>query len=317
LGQKSRYNSIKEEEEQLQRLIKSLYDYDVEHLNILVSNGNISDAKSLYSLIAIDKIVEDNPSSQEIFKTHNSITKKIQEAILDISNATRFNLSNDSRINYLGNMIQDKLLRIYEYSGQLLALSFPEILEQKDMELEQKRLLHLLSIELSTLKSNLVKNKILTKPNNYQALKEQATVVVDGLKRILDSVKSTDGNSKRDIERFSQKVERSIDSQDELYIVFIFTYKSTIDELKANTQDKLQRLIFGFFLIVLLSFYIFIGFYQSIIGNLRKLQRASEMIAKGKTDIYIDVQKKDEIGDAILAFNMMSDRLTENISFLD
>jgi len=76
-------------------------------------------------------------------------------------------------------------------------------------------------------------------------------------------------------------------------------------------------LTLGFLAIVLISLYIFIAFYQSITSNLKKLQKASELISQGKMDIHLEVQKKDEIGDALIAFNTMSDKLSQNISFLD
>jgi len=50
--------------------------------------------------------------------------------------------------------------------------------------------------------------------------------------------------------------------------------------------------------IILVSLYIFIAFYLSITGNLKKLQKASEMISAGKMDIHLKVRKRDEIGDA-------------------
>jgi PAS domain S-box-containing protein/diguanylate cyclase (GGDEF)-like protein len=41
------------------------------------------------------------------------------------------------------------------------------------------------------------------------------------------------------------------------------------------------------------------------------------MIAEGKTNIKLKVDKNDEIGDALLAFNIMSEKLSENIAFLN
>ncbi len=317
-GEKNKKDNIKEEEELLELKIDSLYEYDAKHLNMLSSNQNFAKALSQYELIKIDKITEDS-SSQEIFQAHNDIVKLFQNAIFDISNTTQFAISKDLRINYLADMLQDKLLRIYEHSGQLLALS-STVLKQKSMIQEQKKVLYSLSTELSSLKSNLVDNKILTKLSNYQALQNQTTEVADRLKKILSVIDNNiilNQNLNYNIKKFSQKVEEAMYAQEELYNMFAYTYKDTIKELQADAKKELWYLSLGFLFIILISLYIFIAFYQSITGNLKKLQKASEMIAQGKTDIHLDVQKKDEIGDALLAFNTMSDNLRENISFLD
>jgi len=317
-GEKDKKDDIKDEEELLELKIDSLYEYDTKHLNILGSNQNFAKALSQYELIKIDKITEDS-SSQEIFQAHNDIVKLLQDAIFDISNATQFAISKDLRINYLADMLQDKLLRIYEHSGQLLALS-STVLKQKSMIQEQKKVLYSLSTELSSLKSNLVDNKILTKLSNYQALQNQTTEVADRLKKILSVIDNDiilNENLNYNIKKFSKKVEEAMYAQEELYNMFAYTYKDTIKELQTKAKRELLYLSLGFLFIILISLYIFIAFYQSITGNLKKLQKASELIAKGKTDIHLDVQKKDEIGDALLAFNTMSDNLRQNISFLD
>jgi PAS domain S-box-containing protein len=315
---KTKKENIKDEEELLELKIDSMYEYDAKHLNILGSNQNFAKALSQYELIKIDKITKDS-SNEEIFKAHNNIVKLFQEAIFDISNITQFSISKDLRINYLADMLQDKLLSIYEHSGQLLALS-STVFKQNIMIQEQKKVIYSLSTELSSLKSYLVDNEILTQLSNYQALQNQTTEVADRLQKILSVVDNDiilNQNLNYNIKKFSQKVEEAMYAQEELYNMFAYTYKDTIKELQSDAKRELWYLSLGFLAIILLALYIFIAFYQSITGNLKKLQTASEMIAKGKTDIHLEVNKKDEIGDALLAFNTMSDNLGKNISFLD
>jgi len=317
-GEKDKIKQIKDEEELLGLKIDSLYEYDSKHLNILSSNQNFAKALSLYELVKIDRISSDS-SSQEIFQKHNDIVKLLQNTIFDISNLTQFNISKDLRINYLADMLQDKLLRIYEHSGQLLALS-STVLKQNNMIQEQKKVLYSLSTELSGLKSKLVDNKILTKLSNYQALQNQTTEVADRLKNILSVIDNDiilNQNLNYNIKKFVEKIEKAMYAQEELYNMFAYTYEYTTKELQAKAKKQLWRLTLGFLAIVLISLYIFIAFYQSITSNLKKLQKASELISQGKMDIHLEVQKKDEIGDALIAFNTMSDKLSQNISFLD
>ncbi len=317
-GNRDKKDDILDDEDLLDLKIKSLYDYDTSQLNILSSNQNFAKALSEYELIKFHKITKDS-NTEDIFKAHNHIITLLQDAIFDISNITKFSLSKDLRINYLADMLQDKLLGIYEHSGQLQSLS-TTVLTQKSMIQEQKKILYSLSTELASLKSDLVDNKILTKLNNYQAIQNQTTEVADRLKKILTVIDNgiiLNQNLSYDVHAFSKKIEEAMYAQEELYTIFAYTYKDTIKELRDKSKKELWYLIIGFLSIILLSLYIFIAFYLSITGNLKKLQTASEMISAGKMDIHLKVRKRDEIGDALLAFNTMSDNLNKNISFLD
>jgi PAS domain S-box-containing protein len=322
LNSNSNKKNIKDEiietEELLGFRTNSLLEYDSKNLKILNSNQNFTKAMSQFELIKVDKIEKDS-SSRDIFREHNNIIKLLQEAILNISTITQFDKSKDLRINYLADMLQDKLLNIYEHSGQLQGLS-STVLRENSMINEQKKILFALYTELSSLKSNLTDNKILTQLSNYPALQKQTTSVADKLKKILKVIDNDiilNKSFSHNMKSFSQKVTEAMYSQEELYKMFIYTYKDTIQELQADLKKERSFLIYGFLIILLISLYIFVAFYQSITENLKKLQKASELISKGKTDIHLSVQKKDEIGDALLAFNTMSDELTKNISFLD
>jgi len=319
-GQKNKElrNELREKEEILYLKKQSLLEYDSHTLKVLNTNQHFAQAMSLFELVKVDNLPK-NVSSTEIFDKHKEIVKLLQEMVLDISKITYFAQSKDLRINYLGDMLQEKLLQLYEYTGRLKGLSVG-ILTQKSMIQEQKKTLYSLSSDLASLKSDLVDNKILTHLSNYQALQQLTTSVSDKLKRVL-SVIDEDIILKQaytyDTKDFTQKVTSAMYAQEELYEKFVYTYKATIEELRSHLQHELWYLLAGFLTILILSSYIFIAFYESITENLKKLQTASEMISEGKTDIHLKVNKKDEIGDALLAFNTMSDKLSKNISFLD
>ena len=157
-----------------------------------------------------------------------------------------------------------------------------------------------------------------TKQLSYSS--NQTTTVshtLEILLEIIDKKIIKEDISRFDNEAFSKKTITSIEAQNTLYQRYTYTYKKTIKELQANLNSKLWSLLFVFLLILCIAFYIFIAFYLSITKNLKKLQTASEMISLGTTTIKLDVDREDEIGDALLAFNTMSEKLTENISFLD
>jgi len=312
-------DELREQEEILFLKKQSLLEYDAQTLKILKRNQHFAKAMSLFELVKVDNLQEEYISAKEIFEKHKEIIRLLQEMVLDISKVTYFDKSKDLRINYLGDMLQEKLLKIYEYTGRLKSLS-SGILTQKSMIQEQKKALYSLSSNLASLESDLVDNAILTKLDNYPILQQLTTSVSDKLKQVLsviddDIILNQEYTS--DTQSFAKKATAAMYAQEDLYNTFVYTYKATIEELHKNLQDELRYLLIGFLIILLISIYIFIAFYESITGNLKKLQTASEMIAEGKTDIHLEVNKRDEIGDALVAFNTMSDKLSKNISFLD
>lgn len=317
-GNKTLIEDIVDKEKKFYNQKRTLMNYDALHLNMLKSNQNFAKAIALFEAIKIDKI-DTTLSSKKNFKTHGEIVDKLIKTILDISEITAFSASKDLRINYLADMLQEKLLRLYEFSRQLKDSS-TSLLDDKHVLKEQKKILFSLATDLTSLKLNLKENKLLRHLQNYHSLEEQTTAVTYKLENLLDVIdanilgnKETSFNS----QSFIEKTIDAIESQDQLYEMFNYTYKNTTEALKADVIKQLWSLLMIFFIILMIALYIFIAFYQSITGNLRKLQTASEMISSGQTKIKLEVDKQDEIGDALLAFNTMSKKLNENISFLD
>lgn len=295
-----------------------LMDYDVQHLNILKSNQNFAKAIALFEVVEIDKI-DTTLSHKKNFITHGEIVDKLIKTILNISEVTTFSASKDLRINYLADMLQEKLLRLYEFSRQLKDSSTGFFNKQHIVK-EQKKILFSLSTDLSTLTLNLKENKLLSQLKNYHALEGKTTSVTYKLENILDIIDENILFNQESIfnnQTFLDEITKTIVLQEELYEMFSYTYRDTTEALKSEVNKQLLSLFMAFLAILIVALYIFIAFYQSITGNLKKLQTASEMISSGQTKIKLKVDKHDEIGDALLAFNTMSEKLNENISFLD
>ena len=296
----------------------TIMDYDQEHLKFLNSNQNFARAVALFEIIKYSKF-DETTSSKRVFETHGRIVLKLLGTIRDISDVTTFSSSKDLRINYLADMLRGKLIRLYEYTRQLKDAS-SDRLTNKQILKEQKLILYSLQTDLSSLQLNLQENELLGNISNYHALEEQTTDVTYKLEKLLEILdENIVGNNENTLnsKAFQRTVEEAIESQETLYDLFSYTYRDTVNELMLNTKNKLWSLLVIFLIIVFIAFYIFIAFYQSITGNLKKLQTASEMISAGKTKIKLEVDRPDEIGDALLAFNTMSEKLSENISFLD
>ncbi|MBU1667261.1 EAL domain-containing protein [bacterium] len=317
-GDKTLIEEITDIEDKFYKQKHTLMDYDAQHLKILKSNQNFAKAIALFEVIKIDKVDATIPNKKN-FGTHGEIVDKLIKTILNISEATTFSASKDLRINYLADMLQEKLLRLYEFSRQLKDSSTDSLNKQYILK-EQKKILFSLSTDLSTLKLNLKENKLLRELRNYHSLEEQTTSVTYKLENILNVIDEnilSNQETTFNNQTFLNKTTEAIESQETLYEMFNYTYKDTTEALKSEVNKQLWSLFMVFLSILMVALYIFIAFYQSITGNLKKLQTASEMISSGQTKIKLEVDKQDEIGNALLAFNTMSEKLNENISFLD
>ena len=308
---------IEQEDKFYQKQKPDIMNFDSQHLNILTSDQDFNTAVSLFNVMEINKLDIELLSNKH-FKTYEKIIHRLIKTILRISEKTTFRASKDLRVNYLADMLQDKLLHLYELSKQLEDTS--SSLFKEKLSREEKRNLLSLSRDLKALKMSLEETKLLSQLSNYPILQNQTTTVshtLEILLEIIDKKIIKEDISHFDNNAFSKKTITSIEAQDVLYQRYTYTYKKTIKELQANLTNKLWSLLFVFLLILCVAFYIFIAFYLSITRNLKKLQTASEIISSGTTKIKLEVDKKDEIGDALLAFNTMSEKLAENISFLD
>ena len=297
---------------------ESIMDFDEANLKYLSSNQNFAKAIANFVVMKQDKF-DNTTSIKFIFETHGKVINKLMKTLQDIAKYSSFSASKDLRINYLASMLQEKLIRLYDFTRQLKDTSFTQISDIKMLQ-KDKLTLYALWTDLSSLKLHLNNNQLLSHLDNYHGLEEKATEVtykIEKLLTILDNQIITYSENRIYSENFFNKVADAIESQSGLYDMFSYTYKETINQLVDDLNSQLWSFLIMFMVIILSAFYIFIAFYQSITGNLKKLQTASELISIGQTKIHLKVDKQDEIGKALLAFNSMSETLHKNISFLD
>ncbi len=179
-------------------------------------------------------------------------------------------------------MLQDKLLEIYNQSGQLLALFI--VTSKSSLIKEQIRVLYSLSSELASLKSILLDNDILT---NFQIIKlfKPTPDVSKKLQEIISFIDYDiiiDRNTSYSIGKLSNSIKEAMYSQEELYRIFLYTYEYIIKDLMGDARRDLIYLILGYISIIALAIYIYIAFYISITDNLKKLQNISKMISSAK-----------------------------------
>ncbi len=318
-GNKEMKDDLEDLESKFYHQRKEIMDFDAIHLNILTSEQNFAKAIALFELMKFEKF-DDKTSVDKIYIEHSKVVDRLVETIKDIAGKSNFARSKDLRINYLASMLQEKLLRLYETSRQLKDSTKRQIHNSFTLK-SQKLLLYSLNTDLSTFYENLKENKLLSELDNYHNLEKLATAIIYNISeqlQILDeNILARNHKNLLHKKLFLKKVTEGIEIQEKFYDRILYTYENTINTLKAQLKGNEWSLFWVLISILVFVFYVIIAFYQSITGNLKKLQEASELISTGQTKIKLEVDKPDEIGDALLAFNTMSEKLTENIAFLD
>lgn len=277
LQNKEKNIELIEELEDLEYLLynrkKSLQRHDAETLNILNNNRNFGNAISQFELIKRDNIPK-HISPEELSQKHITIIKFLHKTLLDISIATKFNKSRDPRINYLANMLQDKLLHIYEYTDQLkiLASNLSNSIKEED-----KDHLYQLSSDLARLESDLINNNTMSNVNNYYTIQTLTINVSETLKRLLKIGKGIilNKNILHDTKALKEKTNSAMITQNELYDKFAYAYSDTIHSLNENLEKKTTVLNSWFFNY---SYNINLYYYRILPIHYKKFKKTSKSL---------------------------------------
>ena len=310
--------SIEDSEKQIDQRLSRLINFDDTHLVMLRHNKEFANALSQLELIYLNNI-KGQRSSQSIFKIHSTIILSLIKTFQEISMTTSFSNSEDKKINYIAQMLQEKLLLLEENIGQLRGEAVGIFAQMKISKEQKNKLLSSYTL-IKSLETNLLDNKVLTKMDNYIDIQKKTILSSYKLSNLLDIINKNlimVETPTYDSKLFFRQATLVINEHSDLYNTLVISYEKLVKNLRHKMVVNFALVLAGFFAIIFFALYIFSAFYRSIATSLKKLQTASEMIAEGKTDIQLVSDTKDEIGNALLAFNHMSQKLSENISFLD
>jgi len=317
-GNKNFKKDILSTEQKINTTLTSILEFDKKNLKTLQHNKNFVNAISDILMIRLQNLSQKN-TNKEIFQIHSKIVTALIETIKDISKTTSFATSKDLKRNYIAHLLQDEILLLMEYSGQIRGVSVG-ILSKKEITKEQKSQVLSSYTLLKSLEISLTENKILSDLENYIDIQQQTVKVIQKLDEILyivynNIILSSDINY--DAKLFFKQATSAIEQQDKLYNKLSSVYLSLLNKAQNEIHKNFTLSLAWFLTVALLAIYLATAFYHSITLSLKKLQLASQMIAEGKTDIKLQADTKDELGQALLAFNDMSKKLRENIFFLD
>ncbi len=305
-------------EQHFDQKVEELIEFDSKHLKLLNKDKHFTEALGKFELIKIDSISK-NLHAQDIFNKHINLISSLIKVLQNCARETQFDVSSDLGVLYIANMLQDKLLFLHEYTAQVRGIATGVFAKKEITKAKKKRLLSLYTL-IQTLKSNLQENQMLKGLDNYAVIQKEITFASYKLDEVLYAINKDiilAQTPSLDSNLFFEQTTAVMREQIKLYRTLSQSYQNIVQNSKNRAKTELGFTVAGFFIIIFIALYVFVAFYRSVIQSLKKLERASQMIAQGKTDIQLDADTNDEIGDAILAFNVMSQELNQNISFLD
>lgn len=306
-------NLIKEAQVDIEESLSSLLQLNHRH-SILEKREFYFIKKSLED-IRFDNIATQKSSSY-IFIMHSNIISELMSLLKISSFETKFLISSEPILDYVGTMLTIDMPSLKEYSGQLRGEAVVFLADSSTTKLEREKLSSLKnSIELRL--NSIVEN---SKLYRTKLINKQLSSIVYATKEMLDTLEPSIISTKKTIFNqilFFEQATALIDKQLKLEEILFTKYELKIEKLKKEMLFGFIFLLIIFIAILFISIYLSSFLYVSTLFSLQKLSSASKRIENGETDIQIKVDLKDEIGEALLAFNSMSHRLAENITFLD
>ena len=255
-------------------------------------------------------------SSGYIFILHSNIISELIRLMRKTSSITHLAATSDSKLAIIGVMITNTLPTLQELSGQLRGHSVG-ILAKDNIANSQKIMLLSLINKIDRLFYNIAETfdlyDIEFKNEHLDKVLNKTLQIRSNIELFITYPNISILTPRQLFSQATSLMNKQIELQSELKHKYI----SGVQILK---KDLLYKFIFLLtFLIIALIFALYISssLYISILSSLKKLSNASKRIGDGELDIQIEVNLKDEIGEALMAFNSMSYNLAENITFLD
>jgi len=317
-GNKAFKEDIVEYEKKISNQLLELIEFDRKKLNKLRYDKDFVDALSNFMIVKFENNIP-NMNSKELFELHNKIVNDLVKTAQKIAKQTHFAASGNLKVNYIAQLLQEKMLLLQENTGQLRGLAVGAF-TKKEIFQEQKSTILSKYTLVKALENNLLDNRILAGMENFIEIQNTTSMAIYKLDAMLDIIYENILESEEpvyDSKQFFVKATDAINTQSRLYKILSTSYATLIKKMQHDNFTDLLWVLAGFIAIIISAFYLIGAFYHSIVLSLKKLQTASEMIAAGETSIHLSVDTNDELGNAILSFNSMSQKLDKTLSFLD
>ncbi len=304
-------------EQDLDFLEKKFINFDTNNLNIFKGNYLFIEILNKWEFLKLNNISKEKRKT--IFKKHTQLIMEMIEIEKLISQKTHFNSSYDAILNYISRLLSDDIPKLTEITAQVQGLGAGILVKKSITEDEKKYLFKLISITNEKL-SFLKNNKILIEEKNYIKINKLLQNVLSKFQlnmKILNKHIIETSVIDYNYDKYFKLSLNTIEAQSTYYNNLGNLYETISNAKLQENKKTLFWLLVGLIFILIGSIYTLTAFYTSVTASLEKLKLASTMVADGKYNTIIYSTTKDEIGDAINAFNNMSNKLSTNIAFLD
>jgi PAS domain S-box-containing protein/diguanylate cyclase (GGDEF)-like protein len=316
-GNRSLKKEIVKIENNLNILEKKFIDFDKNNLNILQDNPSFIEILNKWEFLKLNNTIYED--KQTVFKMHTELILKMIELEKLISQKTYFSDNYNSELNYVSKLLEESIPKLTEITGRLRDIGSDIFIKGKISKQERKDLLDLIYMTQEKL-SFIKNNKPLIHEDNYIQLNKLSQQILNDFyitTKVLYTHTLDNDTPNYDPKKFFTLASKTIKAQNLYYENLVSIYNEKSYKKLEDHKQTFIWLLTGFIVILAGSVYIFTAFYTSVIGSLEKLKLASSMVAEGRYNTIIHSTTNDEIGDAITAFNNMSDKLNTNILFLD
>ncbi len=317
-GNKNLKKDILSYEEEINKKFKNILGFDRNHFYTLIKCKNFIDAVSKKDMIML-KNFDKVPNSKILFKLHNKIIDDLVSSLKNITNKNSFGSSKSSKVNFIAELLQEKLLLLQENIAQLRGEVVGVFVKGKISDKEKSEIFRKYTF-IKSLESTLLSDNILYETDGFLETHKLSVEFDYKLNKILDAINKNiilKNNLSYDSKKFFRSATEVINTQTKLYNLYMDMYESLIKEMKRENEFIFITLMIGFFLILGSALYIFGALFYSVTDSLKELKVANDLIANGKKNIHLKVTTKDEIGNTLESFNSMSKKLDKSISFLD
>ncbi len=316
-GDKSFKKDILKSEKYLSQDFEMILNFDKKNLMLYKDSKLIENLMKSWEALKYDKI-STNTNAKHSNIAHTKLIEIILNEMKRVSNLTGFSKSIDIDLNYIETILSDKLPLLGENVGQARGLG-AGILARKEVALEDKRdSLHLYATITSSMDS-IKAHHSLTKQKNYEKTELKIKSTNNSLITFLNSYNNHIINTQEltlNPKNFFKNGTKVLQHVFDLYDQLAITYQSIIVEKIEKIENKFAQYLLIFLVSTAVLLYLFAAFYLSIMSGLKKLQDASLQVANGNTNVQINHNTNDELGEVINSFNFMGNKIRTNMSFL-
>ncbi len=317
-GDKSFRKNIASYEKIIKEKFDDILHYDYENFSKLPKDRCFINAFSKLDMIKLKNYKKDL-DAKVVFKLHTQIINDLITSVQNITSEHAFMTSQNAKVNFIAILLQEKLLLLQENIAQLRGDVVGVFSKQKITDSELDQIFSKYAF-IKSLKKTLMDDNILYGTDNFLTTHKLSVELDYQLDHILEVINKNillEKYLSYESTKFFKNATDVLNLQGTLYSRYVDIYRDLVQKMKWHNEFIFALLLIGFIAIIGGALYIFMALYFSVADSLKKLQEANNMIARGETNIHLDIDTKDEIGEALYSFNQMSQKLDQSMSFLN